>query len=60
MFIELHDYASGTRVLLNTNKIVFVDPNDNGTCTLVTQEETWEVKESYEQVRSLLDVASLR
>lgn len=59
MFIELHDYASGTHALLNMHKIVFVDPNDNGTSTIVTQEETWKVKESYEQVKSLLDVASL-
>jgi hypothetical protein len=60
MFIELHEEYRGTSFLINTQNIVHVNTFcSSGKCYVATQEEILEVKESYEQVRSLLDVASI-
>ena len=58
MFIELHDYEDGYQILVNVSSISFISAYGNETQINVVN-ECWTVKESYEQVRSLLDVASL-
>lgn len=58
MFIELHDYEDDYPILVNTQQITFVTTEDKITQVEVTN-SSWSVKESYEQVKTILDVASL-
>lgn len=59
MFIELHDLEEEYRVLINTSQITFVDEGTSGETCINVQNECYSVKESYEQVKSLLDVSSI-
>ena len=58
MFIELHDYEDNYPILVNTQQITFVTTEDKITQVEVVN-TSWSVKESYEQVKSLLDVSSI-
>ena len=62
MFIELTVYAQyeqDTKILVNTSLISLVKESEGDSSFVCAGGNSWYVKESYEQVKSLLDVSSI-
>lgn len=57
MFIELHSYVDGLRVLININQITAVDDDDEYRIVHTTGTCTHTVKETYEEIYDKIRMA---
>ena len=58
MFIELHDSVTADTFMINKALIKMVIASESGKTAILVEDIIY-VKESYEQVKSLLDVSSI-